>query len=140
MDRTTRYSKKRADILAAIQGTGCHPSAEWVYQQLKPIYPALSLGTVYRNLTFFQRQGYIQSVGVVQGQERFDGVTQPHSHFICNGCGLVADLPGVCPDAALDRSVSQQYGFEVERHELTFRGLCPACAKNKGITKGGTQS
>ena len=44
MERAIRYSKKRADILAAIQGTDCHPSAEWVYQQLKPTHPGLSLG------------------------------------------------------------------------------------------------
>ena len=36
MERAIRYSKKREAILAAIRGTGCHPSAEWVYQQLRP--------------------------------------------------------------------------------------------------------
>lgn len=77
MERTVRYSKKREAILAAIQGTSCHPSAEWVYQQLRPLHPDLSLGTVYRNLTFFRERGLVQSVGVVQGQERFDAITTP---------------------------------------------------------------
>ena len=49
MERTTRYSKKREAILTAIRSTSCHPSAEWVYQTLKPEHPELSLGTVYRN-------------------------------------------------------------------------------------------
>ena len=127
MERAVRYSQKRADILAAIQGTCCHPSAEWVYQQLKPTHPDLSLGTVYRNLTFLQKHGQIQSVGVIQGQERFDGILTPHSHFICTCCGSVSDLPDICADADLERSVSQQYGFTVQRRELTFHGLCPAC-------------
>lgn len=127
MERAVRYSQKRADILAAIQGTCCHPSAEWVYQQLKPTHPDLSLGTVYRNLTFLQKHGQIQSVGVIQGQERFDGILTPHSHFICTCCGSVSDLPDICADADLERSVSQQYGFTVQRRELTFYGLCPAC-------------
>ena len=48
MERSIRYSKKREAILAAIQGTSCHPSAEWIYQQLKPSHPDLSLGTVYQ--------------------------------------------------------------------------------------------
>ena len=90
MERATRYSKKREAILTAIRGTRCHPSAEWVYQSLKPEHPDLSLGTVYRNLIFFQQRGEIQSVGVVKGQERFDGETRPHSHFICNSCGACA--------------------------------------------------
>ena len=51
-----RYSKKREAILTAIRSTTCHPSAEWIYQTLKPTHPDLSLGTVYRNLVFFQQQ------------------------------------------------------------------------------------
>ena len=31
MERSIRYSKKREAILAAIQGTSCHPSAECEY-------------------------------------------------------------------------------------------------------------
>ena len=132
MERTTRYSKKREAILTAIRSTNCHPSAEWVYQTLKPEHPDLSLGTVYRNLIFFQQRGDIQSVGVVRGQERFDAVTSPHSHFVCNSCGAVSDLHNIQLDADLNRSVSRQYGLAVERHELTFYGLCPECMqKNK---------
>ena len=128
MERAVRYSRKREAILSAIQGTSCHPSAEWVYQQLKPQHPDLSLGTVYRNLTFFQARGLIQSVGVVQGQERFDAVTNPHCHFICNCCGCVLDLPITLGDD-LELAVSRQYGLMTERHELTFYGLCPSCSR-----------
>ena len=127
MERTIRYSKKREAILNTIQGTTCHPSAVWVYQQLKPRHPDLSLGTVYRNLAFFQERGMIRSLGVVRGQERFDAIVTPHSHFICNGCGCVMDLPDVCLETGLEQSVSMQYGFAVERCELTFHGLCPSC-------------
>ena len=53
MERSVRYSKKREAILSAIQETDCHPSAEWVYSQLKPHHPDLSLGTAvsYTHLT-----------------------------------------------------------------------------------------
>ena len=68
MERAIRHSKKREAILAALRGTTRHPSAEWLYRQLKPQHPDLSLGTVYRNLAFFQERGLVQSVGVVQGQ------------------------------------------------------------------------
>ena len=56
MEKAVRYSKKREAILQAIKNTDCHPTAEWVYQTLKPEHPDLSLGTVYRNLVFFQKQ------------------------------------------------------------------------------------
>ena len=127
MERATRYSKKREAILNAIRSSDAHPSAELIYQSLKTTHPDLSLGTVYRNLLFFQRQGTIQSVGVVHGQERFDAVTAPHSHFVCSHCGAVIDLHKIPMDANLNRAVREQYGFEVERHELTFYGKCNVC-------------
>lgn len=130
MERTIRHSKKREAILNAIRRTNCHPSAEWVYQTLKPTHPDLSLGTVYRNLMFFRERGEIQSVGVVNGQERFDAFTKPHSHFVCNCCGSVSDLHKITLDANLEKDVSEQYGFAVERHELTFYGLCQTCMQS----------
>lgn len=127
MERTTRYSKKRAAILDAIRQTDCHPSAEWVYQTLKPLHPDLSLGTVYRNLIFFQNTGALQSVGVVKGQERFDANITPHSHFVCSCCGAVIDLDQIGLDSEIDRKICEQYGFTVNRHELTFYGTCHTC-------------
>ena len=140
MERTVRYSKKREAILNAIRGTGCHPSAVWVYRQLKPRHPNLSLGTVYRNLAFFQEKGLVRSVGVVRGQERFDAIVTPHSHFICNCCGRVLDLPDVRPEAGLEQAVSTQYGLAAQRCELTFHGLCPSCLHQNQNFKEETQS
>lgn len=127
MERTTRYSKKREAILDVIRATKLHPSADWVYQQLKPTHPDLSLGTVYRNLSFFKEQGMVYCVGVVNGQERFDAVTDPHTHFICDHCGAVIDLPEIPVDSALDRQIGQQYGFSVSYHALVFHGKCKSC-------------
>ena len=45
-----RTSKKRDAMLALLQSTHCHPSADWVYREMKVRYLDLSLGTVYRNL------------------------------------------------------------------------------------------
>ena len=63
MEKTIRHSKKRAVILTLLQSTDIHPSAEWIYQSLKSTQPNLSLGTVYRNLSFFQNQGMVKSIG-----------------------------------------------------------------------------
>ena len=70
-----KHSRQRDAIYACLCSTETHPTAEWIYEQLKPEFPALSLGTVYRNLAAFKRAGKIASVGVVDGQERFDANT-----------------------------------------------------------------
>ncbi len=127
MEKAVRHSKKREAILAAIRSTKCHPSADWVYQTLKPTHPDLSLGTVYRNLEFFRQNGTIVSVGVVKGQERFDAMTTPHTHFVCNCCGCVLDLEEIQPDVGMDQAVFEKYGLNVDRHELMFHGQCQNC-------------
>ena len=127
MEKAVRYSKKREAILNAIRETKCHPSADWVYQTLKPTHPDLSLGTVYRNLEFFQQHGMVRSVGVVKGQERFDATTAPHTHFVCSCCGDVIDLDDIQLDAELDRTVCERYGLAIERHDLTVHGLGQTC-------------
>lgn len=75
---TTRHSPKREAILECLRSTTCHPSAEWVYSQLKPRIPDLSLATVYRNLARFRAEGAVQVIGCVDGEDRYDGNTAPH--------------------------------------------------------------
>lgn len=74
---TTRHSPKREAILECLRSTTCHPSAEWVYAQLKPRIPDLSLATVYRNLARFRAEGAVQVIGCVDGEDRYDGDTAP---------------------------------------------------------------
>ena len=89
-----KYSRKREAVLEIIRGTASHPTADWIYDEVRKDIPDISLGTVYRNLAAFKDEGLIISVGVVDGRERFDANTGEHAHFICLGCGSVLDICG----------------------------------------------
>lgn len=129
MEKTTRYSKKREAILDAIRSTDTHPSADWVYRTLRPVFPDLSLGTVYRNLARFKEEGLVASLGTVNGQERFDAILTPHTHFICQNCGAILDLPGLKAEENLDLDrIARQHGVEIDHFELIFYGKCPGCS------------
>ena len=52
-----RFSQQRERIYQTVLESRAHPTAEMVYQQLKPEMPRLSLGTVYRNLQQMAREG-----------------------------------------------------------------------------------
>ena len=119
------YSEKRQAILETLHGTKEHPSAEKIYHSLKPRYPRLSLGTVYRNLQDFKRDKTVVSVAVVDGQERFDAQTAEHAHFICEKCGAVIDLNIPLPDD-IGSHVAKD-GFKVTMRQLFLRGCCPKC-------------
>lgn len=127
METMTKQFRKRNAILACLRQSDQHPSAESIFAQLKPEYPDLSLGTVYRNLSLFKQQGLIASLGTVNGVERFDGITAPHVHFICTCCGSVLDLPGVQAPEALCSAAAASCGGYVNGCQLTFSGLCQSC-------------
>lgn len=127
MAKTTKHFRKRDAILNCLRSTTEHPSAEWIYMQLKPEYPDISLGTVYRNLALFKEQGLIVSIGTVNGVERFDGSAAPHVHYICSGCGRVLDLPEIEVPEALSSTAARTSGGRVDSCQLTFTGLCGNC-------------
>ena len=127
MEARSKHFRKRDAILDCIRSTKVHPSAEWVFSQLKPQIPDLSLGTVYRNLALFRQQGEIMSVGTVQGVERFDGNTIPHVHFICTGCGTVLDLEQMEIPAELSITAAGCVGGKVHECHLAFTGTCEPC-------------
>ena len=121
------YSRKREAILNVIRCTTIHPTADWVYQQLKASYPDLSLGTVYRNISQFKDDGTIISVGIVNGQERFDGNINPHTHFVCSMCGAVIDIPGEYVDHKANEEVAATNHLRVDSNEVLFHGICADC-------------
>ena len=120
-----RHSRKRDAILNCIRQSRVHPSAEWIYAQLKPEHPDLSLGTVYRNLALFRESGEVVCVATVRGADRLDACIEPHAHFICEQCGAVLDVD--VPQDDLRSDLETRYGVRVRRSELLFRGVCSAC-------------
>ena len=129
MEVSTKRFRKRDAILSCLRGTDTHPSAEWVYEQVRQQIPDISLATVYRNLALFKSQGIIQSVATVNGVERFDGNTEPHVHFLCAGCARILDLPRMEVPQELNREAERQSGSTIQGCQLTFTGLCPNCQK-----------
>ena len=123
-----RHSKKRQAILDCLCSTTTHPTAEWIHGQLRPLYPDLSLATVYRNLKQMQEAGLVRSVGIVDGHERFDGNTLPHSHVVCSRCGCVADIHGAALPSELIADAEAATGFTIPDASVRLIGLCPSCS------------
>lgn len=123
-------SRKRNAILEALEATVEHPTAETLYEVLKPDYPELSLGTVYRNLSVLKEEGLIIGVGTVDGHERFDARTDLHAHLICSRCGKTSDLELSSNFIAELLALPNDCGFSASSARLNFSGLCNACSQN----------
>jgi Fur family peroxide stress response transcriptional regulator len=117
-----RRTKQKEAILEVLRGTNSHPTADWVYNEVRK-------ETVYRNLRLLCESGEISELDLCGTLARFDARQDNHYHFRCEKCGLVfdVDLP---VDAEIDRRAEQKTGFEVSYHRLEFRGVCESCQKN----------
>ncbi len=136
MEKRENFSRKRVAILNTLQETDIHPTADWVYARLKPRYPNLSLGTVYRNLKKFCETGKAVSVGVINGQEHFDGRVEPHAHFVCSQCKAVIDVHETFFTPEELAVLSQKFHLSVEDAVVVFHGLCEKCRQSCEMQHG----
>ena len=123
---TFRKSKQRKRILELLRSTGSHPTADWIYDQLKKEFPQLSFGTIYRNLSILIEQGLVKKIHFGSTFDRFEANVQPHYHLVCESCGKIMDfnLP-IYND--LNTQAKQQTSFSISYHKLEFFGTCEDC-------------
>ncbi|MCI8402731.1 MAG: transcriptional repressor [Lachnospiraceae bacterium] len=131
--KSLKYSRQREGIKEFLRHRTDHPTADTVYMNIRQIYPNISLGTVYRNLSLLAGQGEIQKIAC-EGADRFDAVTAPHYHVICRRCGRVDDLP-MAWETESDDLASRHYAGRIEGHTTCFHGLCPSCAEAEDAGK-----
>ena len=57
-----KYSRQRESIREFLMTRHDHPTADMVYHHIRQIYPNISHGTVYRNLSLLVNLGSIRKI------------------------------------------------------------------------------
>lgn len=123
-----KTTPQRIAVYKAVTESTDHPNAETIFKQLSPLYPTMSLATVYKSLELFVQLGLIQIINVGENSFRYDGRTEEHSHIICTQCWKIEDLDNnIFED--LTSKVQQVSSYNVERKQLCFYGTCSDCSK-----------
>ena len=125
-----KRSKQREAIRTFLCSRDDHPTAEIVYNNVIKEYPKISLGTVYRNLSFLVEQGEAITVPCKDGSVHFDGKITPHYHFQCTKCGCIKDIDLDDPDYEANVTAAPQAhmkGGVITGHVTFFYGLCEDC-------------
>jgi Fur family peroxide stress response transcriptional regulator len=122
----TRKTKQKEAILRVLKDNSEHPTASWIYEQVRQEIPHISLGTVYRDLKSLKQEGKIAEIKLAGSLSRFDGNSKNHYHFHCQKCDRIFDVDESV-DTAIDKRIAQKTGFDVFYHRLEFYGLCPDC-------------
>ena len=134
-----KLTPQRMAIVKELASDETHPTAQEIFERLKPGLPTMSFATVYNTLGALSEAGLCAAMSLSPGSGRFDPNMTPHHHVVCDVCGAVRDVPAAPAvsegglEFATARAVAQVApGFDIRSVERIFRGVCAACSKSRG--------
>ena len=125
----SRNTIQRQVVFNAVRELKNHPTSEEVYNYIRPSFPSISLGTVYRNLNMLSDLNEIRKISTNDNAVRFDYVVVNHCHFQCKKCSAILDvfLPN---DTVVEKDVLKEYDFRVDSCDVLLKGICVNCLKD----------
>jgi Fur family ferric uptake transcriptional regulator len=122
---------RRAVVEALVERP--HASADELFAVVARTLPATSLQSVYNALGDFVDAGLARRIEPAGRPGLFElRVDDNHHHLICSQCGAVEDVDCVV-GAAPCLTPADAHGYAVQVAEVTFWGVCPACANAASI-------
>ncbi|MGB8943637.1 MAG: Fur family transcriptional regulator [Streptomyces sp.] len=126
--RGWRMTAQRRVVAEVLDGEHVHLTADEVLVRATDRLPEISRATVYNTLGELVSLGEVIEVSTGRAKRYDPNAHQPHQHLVCSGCGAIRDVrPGGDPLDALP--ASERFGFTVSEAEVTYRGVCPDCAR-----------
>ena len=135
-----KLTPQRMAIVRLFAGDETHPTAQDMFERLRPAFPSMSFATVYNTLDTLARTGLagiVRLPGKRGDAARFDPNSDPHHHAVCDGCGAVLDITAgtLAPSVAAVKKVRRAApGFSVRAVERIYRGLCARCTALRGTS------
>jgi Fe2+ or Zn2+ uptake regulation protein len=125
----TRETKQRRVVYETVKNTYSHPTADWIFEQVRDSLPKVSLGTVYRNLGVLKEEGLVREIYGNDRRAHYDADITPHAHFMCDSCDQIIDVRGV---QAIDwRTLKDLVGCNVAEQNVVFSGFCAHCRQQE---------
>ena len=119
----TKYAELILDI---VNNSKEHLSAEQIFLRLKETNRGGSLATVYNNLSFLYKEGFIRKISVEGYPDRYDNIRR-HDHLVCRRCGKLSDV--LLDD--LTETLQKQIGVALLSYDLKMSYLCEECLKKE---------
>lgn len=123
-----RHSKQREEILRLISCTKCHPTADWIYEEVRKNIPNISMGTIYRNLKQLVENNLIRTE-TINGIVHYDATIAEHHHFYCTKCKNVVDVE--IPIEQFISNIKRDIDHIIQGYNFQLRGICRKCQLNK---------
>ncbi|MFD8026893.1 Fur family transcriptional regulator [Streptomyces lavendulae] len=128
-ERGWRLTSQRRVVAEVLDGDHVHLTADEVHARAVERLPEISRATVYNALGELVSLGEVVEVSTDGRAKRYDpNAHRPHEHLVCSGCGLIRDVHPT-GDRLDQLPAGERFGFTVSGVQVTYRGLCPACAR-----------
>ena len=126
-----RVTAPRLAVLEALLEGG-HLSADQVATAVRDRLGTVSTQAVYDVLHALVGSGLAAHVEPAGSPARYEArIADNHHHVVCRRCGAVADVDCAVGEVpCLEPSATS--GFVIDRAEVTYWGLCPACQGTPG--------
>jgi Fur family transcriptional regulator, stress-responsive regulator len=126
--RQWRLTPQRRVVAEVLAGDHIHLTAEQVHELAQARLPEISRATVYNTLNELVAIGEVAEVDVTDGPKRYDpNVVEDHDHLVCESCHAIRDVPHVGERPVVAKGA--RAGFLITGVDITYRGLCPDCAR-----------
>lgn len=83
--------------------------------------------TVYREVEFLSREGYIEEVRFADGRRYYEISSEHHHHLVCVRCQGIDDVVLENEFLKEEECIERDIGFKVLNHSLEFFGVCARC-------------
>jgi len=124
-----RLTPQRLMILAAIENSENHISAEEIYAQVTARYPSVNISTVYRTLELLTQLGLVTETDLGEGRVRYHPAEKGHHHhLVCRQCGAIIDLDESLL-TPLKSALLREYRFCADLKHLAILGRCVNCTR-----------
>ncbi|MBA7593491.1 Ferric uptake regulation protein [subsurface metagenome] len=124
-----RLTPQRMLILAAVQASDSHISAEEIYSQVRAQYPHVNISTVYRTLDLLKGLSLVTETDLGEGRVRYHYADKGHHHhLICERCGAIIDVDEDL-FLPLKRTLLKDYQFNADIRHFAIFGRCTKCPR-----------
>jgi Fur family ferric uptake transcriptional regulator len=122
-----KVTRPRVRVLEVLLAWGGHHTAEALHAELLRQGDPLSRASVYNVLHDLSARGLVLLTDAGPGRAYYEAGAPWHHHFVCRGCGAIADVPCQGPGKPCLESGLGEQGYRVDEAQVIFRGYCPDC-------------
>ena len=131
-----RMTKPREVVLAVLNNSKKHLTAEEVFEVARKLYPGIGFASVYRSLKLFEKNGVVESISISgKKKKHYQLKKKPHIakiHLVCTNCGDIMDFSEDSKEVRkflkeIKELLKNKYNFSLSSFEMQIFGECGNC-------------